>query len=360
MDKSFVWFFVVICCLGLASAVSVSTASYSVDSSNLGSAGGEISTTSFEGRNSNVYDGAGTRNVTSLSYSANSGWLYVLSMILSGNIDDENAIMELLNTILSFISRGSWCAPGYEKIDGQCVRIPEVKKDIPPERQLFDISWILLDSSIRDASELVGVLSFESFGNIATPVSINFVVLDSSDNKIYDDNFSIIVMTEEVVRWDFVGNGMTNLTDGDYIAIANTLYDGNVSDEFRQEFRVSENAGFSWYWFLLIIPLVILVLVIFILKRNRLMKSRALIKKSATNLTNTKVPVVVNKVPTTNIATSHVPNKVVGQEVKPKVYLSPVREMFRKLAQAIQHRYSNNSLSNKKGVGDEQIKKGII
>lgn len=367
MEKSVVLFFIVISCLGLVSAVSISTASYSVDSSSLGSAGGEVSTSNFEARTTNVYDGAGTRNVTSSSYSANSGWFYVLSMILSGSIDDENVIMDIINSILSFISRGSWCASGYERINGSCIKISEeiVREEVLSSLQLFDISWILLDSSIRDTSELVGVLSFESFGNVATPVSINFVVTDMTDNKIYEDNFSIIVTTEEIVRWDFVGNGLMNLTEGDYVAIVNTLYNGNVSDEFRQEFRISKDAGFNWYWFLLVIPFVILILIILILKRRRLMKSRALIRRPIENLVNrvsVDASVVktnqtqVQKSPTTNVV-KPVSTQRKTNPVK-KILLGP-RSIYRKLAQDIQYRYSKNSLSNnQKGAKNEQVKKG--
>ena len=63
-----------------ASALTINTTSFNVDSTHLGSSGtGNISTFNYSARDTITYQQAGTKNVQTTSYIANSGWFFVES-----------------------------------------------------------------------------------------------------------------------------------------------------------------------------------------------------------------------------------------------------------------------------------------
>ncbi len=103
--------------------------------------------------------------------------------------------------------------------------------------QLFDITFNLDDKTIKSIYELEGIIIFESFGTEPTPVDLAFIILDANENEIYRAENKIIVTTEEVVRWKY--ESLSEFSEGKYTAILETLYNINVTDEFRQEFEIS-------------------------------------------------------------------------------------------------------------------------
>jgi hypothetical protein len=109
---------------------------------------------------------------------------------------------------------------------------------IPSE--LFDITFNLDDSVIDDVSKLSGVVTFESFGTIPTPVNLTFIIIDSSGNEVYIKIGEITVTTEEVLRWNYINEGLSELPDGKYVAVLETLYDVDVKDEFRVDFEIKK------------------------------------------------------------------------------------------------------------------------
>ncbi len=121
---------------------------------------------------------------------------------------------------------------GYEIRDGKCVKIENVT--IPS--QLFDITFTLEDFLIQNVDELSGVVTFESFGKVPTPVDLVFIILDESGNEIYRVESDITVTTEEVLRWNY--ETLDDLPKGKYTVILETLYNVDVFDEFRQEFEI--------------------------------------------------------------------------------------------------------------------------
>jgi len=108
---------------------------------------------------------------------------------------------------------------------------------------LFDISFVLDDSLIEDASELTSITTFESFGKVPTTVFLVFIILDEYGKSIYMENFSIDVETEDVLFWDY--EGVDELSDGKYVALLETVYDVNIRDEFSQDFEVKSEFSFS-------------------------------------------------------------------------------------------------------------------
>ena len=197
------------------------------------------------------------------------------------------------------------CVSGFERINGVCVQIIEDNQTNIPE-QLFDITWNLEDRVVESVSELVGVVAFESFGTVPTPVDLTFIVIDSDGNEIYREKGEITVTTEEVMRWRFAEQGLASLSEGDYVAILETLYNVDVYDEFRQEFEIgNRKVGITCGvidWFseqgnLLIIWVLALFIVIFILfmvlktvkrKKKRKLKSKIkVLNRSLGN--NTKI-----------------------------------------------------------------------
>ncbi len=77
---------------------------------------------------------------------------------------------------------------------------------------------------------------FESFGTVATPVDLTFVVLNGSGQEVYRAADNISVETELSYSKHFYD---LNVSAGNYVLVARTLYNVNVSDEFRQAFSVA-------------------------------------------------------------------------------------------------------------------------
>ena len=136
--------------------------------------------------------------------------------------------------------------------------------------QLFDITFNLDDKLIQSVNELSGVVTFESFGLEPTPINLTFIILDESGNEVYREESSITVITEEVLRWKY--ETLQDLPEGKYTAILNTLYNVDVSDEFRQEFEIGEERGISlWVWIVggIVVGILIIGLVWWIIKRKK-------------------------------------------------------------------------------------------
>ena len=145
-----------------------------------------------------------------------------------------------------------------------------INESIPAE--LFDITWNLEDSFLESSSELEGVITFESFGRVPTPVDLEFIVLDSGGSQIYFAESDIVVEVEEVRRWKF--EELQELSSGKYTAVLRTVYNVDVFDEFKQEFEViapkkSSNL-FIWYIAggLIVLGIIIFILIKFLRKKK--------------------------------------------------------------------------------------------
>ena len=200
---------------------------------------------------------------------------------------------------------GRRCAEGYEMVDGSCQLITEaaeVEEGIPEE--LINISFKLDDSLIQSVDELLGIVTFESFGFVPMFVNLTFVIVDEEGNEVYRVLSNITVTTEEVLRWNYDDLGF--LPDGKYTAIFTSLYNvytqgghenlqAGVFEEFRQEFEIGEEKGFfsvitgnvvgwmknTWEWIVWALVL-LLGLFWFVLWRRRKKKEKRGVKKKRT------------------------------------------------------------------------------
>jgi len=119
-------------------------------------------------------------------------------------------------------------------------------------------------------------IRFESFGTVPTPVDLTFIVFDESGQEVYQAQDSIIVETEANYVKRFPN---LNLSAGDYVLVARTLYNVDVSDEFRQDFSVQEKGGpFPWYYIVIAIGAagVLAAASVYILRKNQQKKARLL------------------------------------------------------------------------------------
>ncbi|MCH7850120.1 MAG: hypothetical protein IH845_00570 [Nanoarchaeota archaeon] len=123
------------------------------------------------------------------------------------------------------------------------ISIIYIHEKILEPSQLFNIKFELEENTIKSIFELVAIVTFENFGTVATPVNLTFIILDEEGREVYREVSNITLEVEEVLRWDY--GYIEILPEGKYIAILETLYDLNVSDEFKVEFEISENGFFS-------------------------------------------------------------------------------------------------------------------
>ncbi len=134
--------------------------------------------------------------------------------------------------------------------------------------QLFDITFNLKNTLIENPLELDTIVTFENFGTEQTPINLTFIILDENGNEIYSEKTSLIVETEAIVGWEY--EGLSKLSSGKYTAILQTLYNTDVSDEFRQEFKVSSKLPIFIkkhpYFFIFFLGVIILYVINFMIK----------------------------------------------------------------------------------------------
>ena len=217
----------------LSSAFNASSNIHSIGSYSMGSVDGTLDGTDLTGRDTVSYQ-QGASSATSTIYTLN-----------LGGFNQVSIISEELTTTGETVAGGEGggspisvleCDSGYELINGECVEIGEVEEEIPS--QLFDITFNLDDSLIQNINELSGIVTFESFGTVPTPVDLVFIILDNSGNEVYREESDVTVTTEEILRWNY--EGLEGLPDGKYTAVLETLYNVDVFDEFRLEFEIGK------------------------------------------------------------------------------------------------------------------------
>ncbi|MCK4997720.1 hypothetical protein KAS08_05435 [Candidatus Pacearchaeota archaeon] len=126
------------------------------------------------------------------------------------------------------------------KDEEKCEDVEMCKEKCSIPEQLFDITFVIEDSIIEDSNELEGVITYESFRSVPTPVDLTFIIIDENGNEIYFEKSNVVVSTEEIMRWEYSGLDIPN---GKYVAIFKTIYNVDVSDEFEQAFRLNKIFG---------------------------------------------------------------------------------------------------------------------
>lgn len=128
--------------------------------------------------------------------------------------------------------------------------------------QLFDIKLELESDTIYNSYQLTAWVEFESFGREPTPVNLTYIILDKEESIVYTKEDYIVVETERFVAESFEG---LNLKPGEYVLVLKTLYNIEIEDEFRQEFKIEEEIKISWPMILAIIVAEAIIIFIIIL-----------------------------------------------------------------------------------------------
>ena len=114
-----------------------------------------------------------------------------------------------------------------------CQETPTTK--IP--EKLFDIK-LELDSAVVEKPDKINArVSLDNFGRVPTLVDLTYVIIDSSGTEVYSEKGSVTVETEQLLTKAFESSA---LEAGKYTLVLKTVYNTNVTDEFRQAFEVKE------------------------------------------------------------------------------------------------------------------------
>lgn len=163
---------------------------------------------------------------------------------------------------------------------------PGSEENIP--EQLFDINLVLDQTKLDKIEDLNARVVFMSFGTQPTPTDMTFDILDKDGNIVYAEKGNIVVLTEAIYKKNFSG---FSLMPGKYTLRLTTLYNGNVKDEFKQDFEIVSKskitrlknmlsacvvykiAGICCYWWLLVL-LAVIVGIVLISKNKKQNKKR--------------------------------------------------------------------------------------
>jgi len=89
------------------------------------------------------------------------------------------------------------------------------------------------------AETFEAVVSFESYGTDATPIDVQYLIVDSSGKVVHSEAESLLVETNQIASKQF--DGLT-LDAGMYSLVVTTRYNGDVRDELVAQFTVQDCA----------------------------------------------------------------------------------------------------------------------
>lgn len=219
-------------------------------------------------------------------------------VIYFGSNEEKTEIASLL--IPEGIASGTYqlkVKASYNLVTGESHRTIQIDVEKGTVKQLFDISMFLENAVLTDAKDLIAVITFENFGDVATTVNLTYSIIDNQQNILYSEIGSITVETEKILRKSFEE---LILSKGKYTFVLETIYGENVYDKFESDFEIIspfeilgiELGGFifCWYWWVLIV-LILIVMIILINKHKKKNKSKT---KKKINLTGYKKKIKEN------------------------------------------------------------------
>lgn len=118
--------------------------------------------------------------------------------------------------------------------------------------QLFDIHFSVPQPVVPSIQDLVGQVTFESFGTETTPVDLEFAIFDSSGTQVWTDTTTTTAETEKVLTRQFLDSA--DLPEGNYTLRLRTLHNTNVEESFEVPFEIrtqDETVSQSWVIWLL-------------------------------------------------------------------------------------------------------------
>jgi len=107
----------------------------------------------------------------------------------------------------------------------------------PIPEQLFDITFDLDSAVVEKPDKISARVSFNNFGLVPTLVDLTYTIIDSSGTEVYSEKGSVTVETEQLLTKSFETSA---LEAGGYTLVLKTVYNTNVTDEFRQAFEITE------------------------------------------------------------------------------------------------------------------------
>lgn len=137
--------------------------------------------------------------------------------------------------------------------------VPNVPYSFDIPNQLFDITFTVSDFEVSSIDDLIGIVTFESFGSEPTPVNMTFVITSFDGIDVYTSSEVLTVETSRVYFKEFVDEGLI-LEEGEYFFNLNTVYNVGIRDNFEQRFRIGSDASLFSNLFFYIIFLIIFVI----------------------------------------------------------------------------------------------------
>ncbi len=150
------------------------------------------------------------------------------SVLTTGNLGNWKTQQSSVNFACNNVSKNYYLNININGVD----QIPRKKLIL---NQLFDIKLTLEKDILITEDNLTALVKFENFGSDFPLVRLNYQILDDNGNVIHSERDFIIVQTERVVKKTFTN---LNLKKGNYHLVLTTLYNINITDDFRQDFIV--------------------------------------------------------------------------------------------------------------------------
>jgi len=104
-------------------------------------------------------------------------------------------------------------------------------------KKLFDITFELDSAVVEKPDKVNARVSFDNFGLVPTRVDLTYTIIDASGAAVYSEKGSVTVETEQLLAKSFESSA---LEAGRYTLVLKTVYNTNVTDEFRQAFEITE------------------------------------------------------------------------------------------------------------------------
>ena len=133
-------------------------------------------------------------------------------------------------------------------------------------RQLFDIDFKIENPVVKEGGFLYTRVIFESFGTEPTPVDMDFTILDIEGKEIYTETDYTVVETEKVLPKKF---NLRGFEPGKYTIILRTVYNVNITDEFKKEFEIKKAPSYKkWFFASFFLNLLFLFVIVLALSRK--------------------------------------------------------------------------------------------
>ena len=113
------------------------------------------------------------------------------------------------------------------------------KDDSSLPKDLFDITFEILDKTISSINDLSTKISFENFGSTKTDVTIKIKIYHNT--LVYEKSINLTIQTQEILIENFKDLNSSNFPDGSYKIVLTSYYGRGVTNNFEDSFTISKN-----------------------------------------------------------------------------------------------------------------------